>query len=105
MFCFRERKLRKRRAEAELEPLQQDGMVHRALRPAPAEYPIAEDDLHAFGFAFDAPVELVEILEDLHRSPSRPLSIRPLVSLHRPQIEGRHPFGITFKTHARSAAC
>src|SRR5579864_9246123 len=105
MFCFRQRKLRNRRAEAELEPLQQDRVAYRALRPAPAEYPVAQDDLHTFSFAFHAPVELVEILKDLHCGPSRLLSIRPLVSLHLPLVECRHSFRVTSKMHAGSAAC
>ena len=51
VFCFRQREFGDRRAEAELQPLQQDGMVYSSFRPAPAEYPVAQDDFHAFGFA------------------------------------------------------
>src|SRR5579864_456390 len=104
MFCFRQRKLRNRGAEAELEPLQQDGMAYRALRPAPAEYPVAQNDFHTLCFALHAPVEFVEILKDLHRSTSRLLSICPLVTLHLPLVACCQLFRVTSKTHPRSAA-
>ncbi len=105
MFCFRQRELGDRRAEAELKPLQQDRMVHGPLRPPPVEYPIAQYDFHAFGFAFDTAIKLVKFLKYLHRGSGGRLVSHPLVSTCFPLVQCRHPFGIAVETYTYGATC
>src|SRR5882724_361293 len=103
MFCFRQRELGDRRAKAELETLQEDRMAYSSLLSTPAEYSVAQDNFHAFCFAFDAAVKLIEILEYLHRGSGGPLVFRPLVSMCFPLVECRHPFGIAAEPYAHSS--
>jgi hypothetical protein len=103
MFCFRQRELGDRRAEAELEPLQHDRMAYCSLLSTPAEYSVTQDNFHAFRFAFDAAIKLVKILEYLHRGSGGLLVFRPLVSMCLPLVEYRHPFGIAAESHTHSS--
>ena len=104
MFCFRQREFGDRRAEAELEPLQQDRMVYSSLLSTPAEYPVAQDDFHAFRFAFDPAIKLVKILEYFHCGPGWPLVRRPQLSTCLPLLQGRYAFGIAAESHRYGVA-
>src|SRR5579859_5915489 len=61
--------------ELQLQPLQQNRMVNVSLGPAPAQYAVPQDQLHAFGLALDPTVERVQCFEYLHRRASRPLAL------------------------------
>ena len=83
-----ERELRHARVEGELDPLQQDGMVDAAVEPLPAEDAVAEHELDVLRLALDAAVELIQLLEDLHRRARGALDGGPVLLLGLPALVG-----------------
>ena len=84
-----ERELGHARIEGELDPLEQDGMVDAALlllRPLPAEDAVAQHQLDVLGLALDPAVQLIELLEYLHRRARRPFGGGPVLVLRLPPL-------------------
>jgi len=72
--------------EGELDALEQDGMVDAALQPLPAQDSVAQHQLDVLGLALDPAVELVELLEGLHRGARWTLGAGPGLVLGAPAL-------------------
>src|SRR6201987_843327 len=62
-------------------------MVDTALRPAPGQNAIAQDELNSFSLTIDAAIEGVEHLENLHRCACRLFVLCPFIAQSLPALE------------------
>ncbi len=69
-------------------------MVDAALQPLPAQDPVAQHQLDVLGLALDPSVQLVELLEGLHRRARGPLGGGPGLVLGAPALVGLHAAGL-----------
>ena len=63
-------------------------MVDAAVEPLPAEDAVAEHELDVLRLALDAAVELIQLLEDLHRRARGALDGGPVLLLGLPALVG-----------------
>jgi hypothetical protein len=79
--------------------LQEDRVIDRSFRAAPAQNAVSEDEFHPFCFAIDAAVERVECFEDFHCRTSGLFGLHPVLALRFPTLQARGPDRVVGKLH------
>src|SRR5216684_1904850 len=89
MLGFRQSELRDSRIELQLQTLEQNRMIYVSFRPAPTQNAISQHQFHAFSFALQPPMQLIQVFKDLHGETGRFFCCRPFVTLQLPTSRDR----------------